>query len=86
MKKASTTLNENYAKFRANPNRIDGAIQNTAVARAGAAFSWSAMQAVPAVEIAFNNEPLGTTRYLMVVDMEAAKALRDSLKEILGSK
>jgi len=86
MKKTSNTLDDNYAAFRANPDCIDGAIQNTTVARAGRAFDWKMQQSVPAVEIAFNNEPIGTTRYLMVVDMEAVRALRDRLNEILGSK
>lgn len=86
MKKTSNPLDDNYAAFRTNPDCIEGAIQNTAVVRAGRAFDWKMQQSVPAIEIAFNNEPTGTTRYLMVVDMEAARALRDRLNEILKSK
>ena len=70
---------QNYAKFSKDPDRIDGAVHNTANARQGIAFNYSAMELMDAVEIAFNNEPIGTTRYLMVVDMAAAKALRDQL-------
>ena len=76
----------NYACFSQNPDRIDGAVQNTVTARLGVAFNYSVMDQMDAVEIAFNNEPIGTTRYLMVVDMESARALRDRLNEILGLK
>jgi len=74
---------QNYARFSASPDRIDGAVQNTVTARLGVAFNYSAMDQMDAVEIAFNNEPIGTTRYLMVVDMAAAKALRDRLDAAL---
>ena len=73
----------NYACFSQNPDRIDGAVQNTVTARLGVAFNYSAMDQMDAVEIAFNNEPIGTTRYLMVVDIAAAKALRDRLDAAL---
>jgi len=86
MTKTSNPLDDNYAVFRANPDCIDGAIQNTTVARAGRAFDWKMQQSVHAVEIAFNNEPIGTTRYLMVIDMAAAKALRDQLDAILSKQ
>ena len=74
---------QSYARFSASPDRIDGAVQNTVTARLGVAFNYSAMDQMDAVEIAFNNEPIGTTRYLMVVDMAAAKALRDRLDAVL---
>jgi len=79
----SEQAQQNYAKFSQDPDCIHGAVHNTATARLGVAFNYSAMEPVDAVEIAFNNEPIGTTRYLMVVDMAAAKALRDRLDAAL---
>ena len=79
----SEQFEQSYARFSASPDRIDGAVQNTVTARLGVAFNYSAMDQMDAVEIAFNNEPIGTTRYLMVVDMAAAKALRDRLDAVL---
>ena len=81
-----STLDNNYAAFRASPDCIDGAIHNTAVARAGRAFDWRMQQSVPAIEIAFANEPHGNMRSVMVVDLQAAKALRDQLDAILAEK
>jgi len=79
----SEQFEQSYARFSASPDRIDGAVQNTVSARLGVAFNYSAMDQMDAVEIAFNNEPIGTTRYMMVVDMAAAKALRDRLDAVL---
>ena len=79
----SEQFEQSYARFSASPDRIDGAVQNTVSARLGVAFNYSAMDQMDAVEIAFNNEPIGTTRYMMVVDMAAAKALRDRLDAAL---
>ena len=79
----SEQFEQSYARFSASPDRIDGAVQNTVTARLGVAFNYSAMDQMDAVEIAFNNEPIGTTRYLMVVDMAAAKVLRDRLDAVL---
>ena len=69
----SEQFEQSYARFSASPDRIDGAVQNTVSARLGVAFNYSAMDQMDAVEIAFNNEPIGTTRYMMVVDMAAAR-------------
>jgi len=74
---------ENYAKFSNDPDRIDGAVHNTTTARIGVAFNYSAMEPLDAVEIAFSNEPHGNMRSIMVVDMAAAKALRDCLDAAL---
>lgn len=74
---------DNYARFSANPDRIEGAIHNTATARLGVGFNYSAMEPVDAVEIAFANEPHGNMRSILVVDMTAARALRDRLNELL---
>ena len=79
----SEQFEQSYARFSASPDRIDGAVQNTVTARLGVAFNYSVMDQMDAVEIAFNNEPIGTTRYMMVVDMAAAKALRDRLDAAL---
>jgi len=79
----SEQFEQSYARFSASPDRIDGAVQNTVSARLGVAFNYSAMDQMDAVEIAFNNEPIGTTRYMMVVDMAAAKALRDRIDAAL---
>ena len=70
----SKQAEENYARFSANPDRIDGAVHNTATARLGVGFNYSAMEQIDAVEIAFANEPHGNMRSVMVVDMAAAKA------------
>ena len=70
-------------KFRASPDRIDGVVHNTATARLGVAFNYSAMEEIDAVEIAFYNEPRGNMRSIMVVDVVAAKALRDRLDAAL---
>jgi len=74
---------ENYARFCKDPDRIDGAVHNTATARLGVAFNYSAMEPLDAVEIAFTTEPHGNIRSIMVVDMAAAKALRDRLDAAL---
>jgi len=74
---------QNYARFSASPDRIDGAVQNTVTARLGVAFNYSAMEQIDAVEVAFANEPHGNMRSVMVVDMAAAKALRDRLDAAL---
>ena len=37
---------QNYARFSVNPDRIDGAVHNTATARLGVAFNYSAMEPV----------------------------------------
>ena len=79
----SEQAEQNYAKFRTAPDRIDGAVHNTATARLGIAFNYSAMEQIDAVEIAFANEPHGNMRSIMVVDMAAAKALRDRLDAAL---
>jgi len=76
---------QNYARFSANVERIDGAIHNTATARLGVGFNYSAMEPVAAIEIAFANEPHGNMRSIMGVDMAAAKALRNRLNELLGT-
>ena len=55
----SEQAEQNYAKFNAVPDRIDGAIHNTATTRLGVAFNYSAMEQIDAVEIAFTNEPHG---------------------------
>ena len=73
----------NYACFSANPDRIDGAVQHTVTARMGVAFNYSAMDQMDAVEIAFANEPHGNMRSIMVVDMTAARALRDRLNALI---
>ncbi len=75
---------ENYARYSKDPDRIDGAVHNTATARLGLAFNYSAMEQIDAVEIAFANEPHGNMRSIMVVDMEAAKVLRDRLDALLA--
>jgi hypothetical protein len=76
-------IQDNDARFSANPDRIEGAIHNTATARLGVAFNFSAMEPVDAIEIAFANEPHGNMRSIMVVDMTAARALRDRLNAII---
>ena len=76
----------NYARFSATPDRIDGAIHNTATALRGVAFNYSAKEQIDAVEIAFANEPHGNMRSILVVDMEAARALRDQLDAILAKQ
>ena len=75
--------NPNYASFNLSPDRIDGSLHNTAKARLGVGFNYSAMELLPAIEIAVSNEPYGNMRSLLVVDMEAAKALRDQLDAAL---
>ena len=79
----SEQAEQNYAKFNAAPDRIDGAIHNTATARIGVAFNYSAMEQIDAVEIAFTNEPHGNMRSIMVVDMNTARALRDKLNALI---
>jgi len=79
----SENAEQNYAKFSAASDRIDGAVHNTTTARLGVAFNYSAMEQIDAVEIAFANEPHGNMRSIMVVDMAAAKALRDRLDAAL---
>ena len=79
----SEQAEQNYAKFSTAPDRIDGAVHNTTTARLGVAFNYSAMEQMDAVEIAFANEPHGNMRSIMVVDMAAAKALRDRLDAAL---
>ena len=74
---------DNYTRFSQNPDRIDGAIHNTATARLGVGFNYSAMEEIDALEIAFANEPHGNMRYIMVVDMTAARALRDKLNALI---
>ena len=81
----SEQAEQNYARFSTSTDRIDGAVHNTVTARLGDAFNYSAMHQIDAVEIAFANEPHGNMRSSMVVDMEAAKALRDRLNELLGT-
>jgi hypothetical protein len=76
-------IQDNDARFSANPDRIEGAIHNTATDRLGVAFNFSAMEPVDAIEIAFANEPHGNMRSIMVVDMTAARALRDRLNAII---
>jgi hypothetical protein len=76
-------IEENYAAFNKNPDRIDGAIHNTATARLGVGFNFQAMETVDAIEIAFANEPHGNMRSIMAVDMTAARALRDRLNAII---
>ena len=65
---------DNYTHFSQNPDRIDGAIHNTATARLGVGFNYSAMEEIDAIEIAFANEPHGNMRSIMVVDLNAARA------------
>jgi hypothetical protein len=77
---------QNYARFSVNPDRIDGAVHNTATARLGVGFNYNAMEQIDAVEIAFANEPHGNVRSVMVVDMAAAKALRDRLDAVLAEQ
>jgi len=77
-------IDPNYARFSANPDRLDGAVQNTATARMGVAFNYSAKEQIDAVEIAFANEPHGNMRSILVVDMKAARTLRDQLDAILA--
>ena len=79
----SEQAEQNYAKFSAALDRIDGAVHNTTTARLGVAFNYSAMEQIDAVEIAFANEPHGNMRSIMVIDMAAAKALRDRLDAVL---
>ena len=79
----SEQAEQNYAKFSTVPYRIDGAVHNTATARLGVAFNYSAMEQIDAVEIDFANEPHGNMRSIMVVDMAAAKALRDRLDAVI---
>jgi hypothetical protein len=74
---------DNYARFSTNPDRIDGAIHNTAAARLGVGFNYSAMEEIDVIEIAFANEPHGNMRSILVVDMNAATALRDRLNALL---
>ena len=79
----SEEAEQNYVRFNADPDRIEGAIHNTATARLGAGFNYSAMEPVDAVEIAFANEPHGNMRSIMVVDITAARALRDTLNALI---
>ena len=74
---------ENFARFTTNPDRIDGMIHNTASARMGVAFSLSTMEEIDAVEITFTNTPHGNMRSTMVVDLNAARALRDRLNALI---
>ena len=74
---------ENYVRFSKDPTRIDGSVHNTVSARLGSAFNYRAMESLDAVEMAFTVEPYGNIRSILVVDMDAAKALRDQLDEIL---
>lgn len=74
---------QNYARYSASPDRIDGAVHNTVTARLGVAFNYSAMEEIDAVEIAFANEPHGNMRSIMVADIAAAKSLRDRLDAAL---
>lgn len=83
MKTTTTTHEENYARFASNPKRIDGAVNNTAKARLGAAFNYSAGEQIDAVEMAFASEPHGNMRTIMVVDMAAARSLRDQLNTLM---
>lgn len=75
----SERAEQNYARYSARPDRIDGAVHNTVTARLGIAFNYSAMEAIDAIEIAFANEPHGNMRSILVADIAAAKALRDRL-------
>lgn len=79
----NTQHEENYARFAARPDRIDGALNNTAKARLGPAFNYGIHDEVPSVEIAFSNEPHGNVRSIMVVDMAAARSLRDQLNALI---
>lgn len=74
---------QNYVRFSKNADRIDGAVHNTVSARLGVAFNYSAMEEIGAVEFAFTNEPHGNIRSIMVVDLNAARALRDRLNALI---
>jgi hypothetical protein len=74
---------ENYAAFSKNPDRIEGSIHNTATVRLGVGFNFQSMESVDAIEIAFANEPHGNMRSILVVDMTAARALRDRLNALI---
>jgi hypothetical protein len=77
------TKKENYAQFSEAPDRIDGSVHNTVIARLGTAFDYREMKPVDAIEFAFTVEPHGNMRSMLVADMAAATALRDQLTEIL---
>lgn len=70
---------ENYQRFSKGPDRIDGSVHNRVVARLGTAFDYGEMEPLDVVEMAFTVEPHGNIRSMMVVDMAAAKSLRDQL-------
>lgn len=74
---------ENYASFSKNPDRIEGSIHNTATVRLGIGFNFQAMEPVAAIELAFTNEPHGNMRSILVVDMSAARKLRDRLNALI---
>jgi len=74
---------DNYAAFSKNPDRIEGAIHNTATVRLGVAFNFQAMEPVDAIEIAFANEPHGNMRSILVADMNATRVLRDRLNALI---
>jgi alkyl hydroperoxide reductase subunit AhpC len=82
----SEQAEQNYAKFSASPDRIDGSIHNTTTARLGVAFNYNAMEQVDAVEIAFTIEPHGNMRSIMVVDINAARSLRNMLDVVLDKR
>jgi hypothetical protein len=79
----SEQAEQNFARFIERQDRIEGAIHNTASARMGVAFNFSAMEEIDAVEIAFANEPHGNMRSILVVDLNAARALRDRLNALI---
>ncbi len=79
----SEQAEQNFARFSASPDRIHGVIHNTANARLGTAFNFSAMEEIDAVELSFVNNPPGNVRLIMVVDLNAARTLRDRLNALI---
>ncbi|XHR27633.1 MAG: hypothetical protein ACFUZC_17035 [Chthoniobacteraceae bacterium] len=74
---------QNFARFTEQQDRIEGSIHNTVNARLGTAFNFLSMEETDAVEIAFANEPHGNMRSILVVDLNAARTLRDRLNALI---
>jgi len=81
--KTEEQKNEAYDAYSNRTDRISGAIHNTVTATAGTGFDYGEYEPLAVVEVAFTVEPHGNMRSLMVMDLPAAKALRDQLNAIL---
>ncbi len=74
----------NYKSYSNSPDRVDGAVHNTAHIRKGVSYDYKNGETLPSVEFAFSRNGVAM-RSMIVVDMDAARAMRDRLDAILNA-